>query len=270
MPIYEYACLECGREFEELVRGDERPACPDCGKDHLERRHQRAGGPRQPARERLVPPPAPARKATAAARAAACTINPIRVSADAFRHPSRSGTSADGIAAQGHARGTVGDGSVVDHHDCQFVSSVSRGTISRSSPMGSQLEIDRVHYGRDIAARIRTTPVGNKPMLPSDALLRSCRLVDEFEQLGIRYYICGSLAGSLYGKPRATLDADLVADINKTRRPVVMRLKSTYYIDGGHDSRGDRPLILLQPDSLCTSFKVDVFVIKNRPYDEKP
>jgi len=38
MPIYEYACLECGLEFEELVRGDERPACPSCGKDRLERR----------------------------------------------------------------------------------------------------------------------------------------------------------------------------------------------------------------------------------------
>jgi putative FmdB family regulatory protein len=31
MPIYEYACMECESHFEELIRGDETPGCPDCG-----------------------------------------------------------------------------------------------------------------------------------------------------------------------------------------------------------------------------------------------
>ena len=31
MPIYEYACMSCESHFEELVRHDESPACPDCG-----------------------------------------------------------------------------------------------------------------------------------------------------------------------------------------------------------------------------------------------
>jgi putative FmdB family regulatory protein len=30
MPIYEYACQDCGREFEALVRADTVPACPAC------------------------------------------------------------------------------------------------------------------------------------------------------------------------------------------------------------------------------------------------
>jgi putative FmdB family regulatory protein len=30
VPIYEYVCMECESHFEELVRGDEHVACPDC------------------------------------------------------------------------------------------------------------------------------------------------------------------------------------------------------------------------------------------------
>jgi putative FmdB family regulatory protein len=30
MPIYEYVCTECESHFEELVRGEEQVACPDC------------------------------------------------------------------------------------------------------------------------------------------------------------------------------------------------------------------------------------------------
>lgn len=37
MPIYEYACKKCQVEFEALIRGDERPACPRCGGQSLER-----------------------------------------------------------------------------------------------------------------------------------------------------------------------------------------------------------------------------------------
>jgi putative FmdB family regulatory protein len=37
MPIYEYVCKKCGREFEELVRGNEQPACPACGEPEVER-----------------------------------------------------------------------------------------------------------------------------------------------------------------------------------------------------------------------------------------
>lgn len=31
MPIYEFNCPECKNIFEELVFGDDKPACPKCG-----------------------------------------------------------------------------------------------------------------------------------------------------------------------------------------------------------------------------------------------
>ena len=38
MPLYEYDCQACGQGFEELVFGDEAPACPHCADPRPERR----------------------------------------------------------------------------------------------------------------------------------------------------------------------------------------------------------------------------------------
>ena len=43
MPFYEYACLDCGKEFEileTLARHEEhhKVACPGCSSDHVERK----------------------------------------------------------------------------------------------------------------------------------------------------------------------------------------------------------------------------------------
>jgi len=37
MPIFEYSCKSCGREFETLVRPGTTPACPSCASTELER-----------------------------------------------------------------------------------------------------------------------------------------------------------------------------------------------------------------------------------------
>jgi putative FmdB family regulatory protein len=38
MPIYEYACQDCGCDFEKLVRSDTVPECPHCHSTQLEKR----------------------------------------------------------------------------------------------------------------------------------------------------------------------------------------------------------------------------------------
>lgn len=38
MPIYEYACHDCGREFETLVRGGQTPVCPACASTQLDKK----------------------------------------------------------------------------------------------------------------------------------------------------------------------------------------------------------------------------------------
>jgi putative FmdB family regulatory protein len=38
MPIFEYACQQCGREFETLVRTDTVPRCPGCESTDLDKK----------------------------------------------------------------------------------------------------------------------------------------------------------------------------------------------------------------------------------------
>jgi putative FmdB family regulatory protein len=50
MPIYEYACAPCGREFEEIVRrsGEAEVKCPACGSRDVGRRISRPAATRAP------------------------------------------------------------------------------------------------------------------------------------------------------------------------------------------------------------------------------
>jgi hypothetical protein len=105
-------------------------------------------------------------------------------------------------------------------------------------------------------------------MLPSDTLAAIVPLVAELERLGVAYYVGGSVVSSTHGIPRSSLDVDIVADLAfKHVSPLVDALKSTYYIDARmiHDAIARRSCFNLI--HLATSFKVDVFAIKDRPYD---
>ena len=38
MPLFEYECRACGRQFEHLTRAAETPACPSCDSEDLQKR----------------------------------------------------------------------------------------------------------------------------------------------------------------------------------------------------------------------------------------
>lgn len=91
-----------------------------------------------------------------------------------------------------------------------------------------------------------------------------------FTKLAIPYYIGGSIASSMYGIARATMDIDLIAIITI---PQVSSLKSIlgkdYYID--EDMIKDA---ILRTSSfnlihLRTMIKIDVFIHKKQAYQEE-
>ncbi len=105
-------------------------------------------------------------------------------------------------------------------------------------------------------------------MLSGEIVAAVAPIVAEFERLGVPYYLGGSVVSSMQGVPRATLDVDMVADLAaKHAEPLVATLKTEYYIDRNMilDAIARRSCFNLI--HLPTSFKVDVFVVRNRPYD---
>lgn len=37
MPLFEYQCADCQKEFELLIRGSEEPVCPVCGSKDVDK-----------------------------------------------------------------------------------------------------------------------------------------------------------------------------------------------------------------------------------------
>ena len=90
-----------------------------------------------------------------------------------------------------------------------------------------------------------------------------------FEQLGISYYVGGSVASSAYGLPRTTLDADLVAVVRASQAaPICESLQKTYYASLPAIQSAVQRESSFNVIHLASMFKVDVFVCKRRPYDQ--
>lgn len=105
-------------------------------------------------------------------------------------------------------------------------------------------------------------------MQGNDALNAVMPVIAEFDRLGVPYYIGGSLASSAHGIMRATVDADLVADLKPQHvDPLVEALRADYYIDGRMIRGAIAERSCCNLIHLATSFKVDIFVLRGRPYD---
>lgn len=95
-------------------------------------------------------------------------------------------------------------------------------------------------------------------------------VVDALERLGVAYLIGGSVASSALGIARATLDVDLVADLAPEHaQPLVQLLQASCYIDEEMILDAVLRRACFNIIHLETMLKVDVFVLKARPYDRQ-
>jgi hypothetical protein len=93
-------------------------------------------------------------------------------------------------------------------------------------------------------------------------------VADALEALGVPYAIGGSFASSLHGVIRATMDADLVADLRIEQvAPLAQALGDAFYADEEMMRNAVRQHSSFNLIHLETMFKVDVFVAKPRAFD---
>jgi hypothetical protein len=95
-------------------------------------------------------------------------------------------------------------------------------------------------------------------------------VIEIFEKLSIPYYIGGSVASSIYGIARTTMDVDVVADIKVHHIPLLKKtLEESYYIDEGMIKEAIRNKTSFNLIHFETAVKIDVFIFKDIPFHRK-
>lgn len=93
-------------------------------------------------------------------------------------------------------------------------------------------------------------------------------LVQTLDQLGVQYYLGGSIASSAHGIARASLDADVVVLLApRDVDALVAALAEQYYIPVGRLRSAVVDRTSCNLIHLDTMFKVDLFMSKGRPFD---
>lgn len=106
-------------------------------------------------------------------------------------------------------------------------------------------------------------------MTSPDILIALKPLTQTFNKLSIPYYIGGSLASSIYGMPRTTLDVDIAAEIDPNKiQDLKNNLEEEYYIDENMIKSAINNSSSFNLIHLETSIKIDVFVYKNSAYQQ--
>ncbi|MBF0290189.1 MAG: hypothetical protein HQM14_20425 [SAR324 cluster bacterium] len=105
-------------------------------------------------------------------------------------------------------------------------------------------------------------------MNDSDIINAIKPVIEAFEKLGVQYYIGGSVASSAYGIARATLGVDLVSNLKTEQMAsLIKELKKKYYVSEQAIAEAIQRSSSFNLIHLETMLKVDVFILKDTPYD---
>ena len=107
-------------------------------------------------------------------------------------------------------------------------------------------------------------------MSEPDLVVALAPVLDVLRRLGVRHYVGGSIASSAHGVPRASIDADVVAELLPAHAaPLAAALRGAYYVPEQHVSEAIDRRTSFNVIHLDTMVKVDVFISRDRPLDRR-
>ena len=103
---------------------------------------------------------------------------------------------------------------------------------------------------------------------PEELIAALTPVVSAFEELKIRHYVGGSVASSFHGAVRSTMDVDIVCELSLGAiEQFLDRLSSDYYSSKTAIHEAVKNQSCFNLIHSPTSFKVDVFISRGRPFD---
>ncbi|MSO35157.1 MAG: hypothetical protein EXQ50_10555 [Acidobacteria bacterium] len=103
-----------------------------------------------------------------------------------------------------------------------------------------------------------------------DAITIALQVTSALDALGVVHTIGGSIASSMAGEPRSTIDVDIVVDLKAEHVPgLVAALQQDFYLD---ETALQRAVADLSSANLIhheTSIKIDLFIAGGSPLDRQ-
>lgn len=101
-----------------------------------------------------------------------------------------------------------------------------------------------------------------------DPIAVALRVTTVLDALDVGHTIGGSIASSIAGEPRSTIDIDVVAALNESHiGPLVEALSDEFYLDEAALTRAVREHSAANLIHHATSIKIDLFVAGGTPLD---
>lgn len=153
--------------------------------------------------------------------------------------------------------------------------------IRRRHPESLDSEVQRLFieltYGKMLANEARVSVEarmfenGVTDLSDSDDLVDALGpVVEALRRLNVRHFVGGSVASSFYGATRSTMDVDVVCDLTEEKiSAFVASFDHDFYVSETAVREAVRRRSCFNLIHLPSSFKVDVFVSRGRPFDDE-